>query len=268
LLADFAGLEHTLTAETSDAEALEPHMLVEAKCHPDWPLWEKAIDEELATLRATGTWRFEEALPRANVIGLKWVFKVKKDTVRNVTHYKACLVAQRYSQIRGINYNDTYAPMAKLASSHAIIAMANQLNLELHQVNIKGVYLNGVLTENKMLYMQHPPGYKLPDAGGCILRLVKTLYGLKQSGQHWYQRLTEIFTTLDFTQCSVDQAVFYRLNARQQELIAVAVHVNNCTITATSLHLVNDLKDGLWKHVEVTDLRKLHWMLGIKVKHD
>jgi Reverse transcriptase (RNA-dependent DNA polymerase) len=181
LLKDFKGLEITLVAETSEAEALEPRMLAEAKCCPDWPLWEKAVEKELATLKAAGTWRLEEAQPGANIIGSKWVFKVKKDAIGNVTHYKACLVAQGYSQIGGVNYDDTYAPVTKLTLSCAIIAMANCLGLELHQVDIKGAYLNRVLMSDKVLFIQHPPGYKPPDVGTCMPHLIKTLYGLKQS---------------------------------------------------------------------------------------
>jgi Reverse transcriptase (RNA-dependent DNA polymerase) len=183
LLEDFDGLEHALAAEVADAEAMELRTLTEAKCRPDWPLWEKAIKEELATLKAAGTWRLEEALPGANIIGSKWVFKAKKDVAGNIARYKARLVTQGFSQISGIDYNDTYAPVARLASLHAIIMMANCLCLELHQVDIKGVYLNGVLNDNKVLYMQHPPGYKAPNAGMRVLCLVKTLYGLKQLGQ-------------------------------------------------------------------------------------
>jgi hypothetical protein len=89
LLDDFEGLKIALVAETSDTEALEPRTLAEAKRHPDWPLWEKAIEEELATLKAASTWRLEEAPPGANIIGSKWVFKAKKDTVGNIAHYKA-----------------------------------------------------------------------------------------------------------------------------------------------------------------------------------
>ena len=182
LLEDFDGLEHAFAAKTADSEALEPRTLVEAKRRPDWPLWEKAIEEELATLKAAGTWKLEEPLPGANIIGSKWVFKAKKDAAGNIARHKARLVAQGFSQIGGVDYDDTYAPVAKLASSRAIIAMANKLDFELHQVDIKGAYLNGVLNENEVLYMQHPPGYKAPNAGACILRFVKTLYGLKQSG--------------------------------------------------------------------------------------
>ena len=79
LLEDFLGLEHAFAADTADSEALEPHMLAGVKRRPDWPLWEKAIEEELATLEAAGTWELEEAPPGANVVGSKWVFKAKKD---------------------------------------------------------------------------------------------------------------------------------------------------------------------------------------------
>ena len=268
LLEDFDGLEHVFAVETADAEALEPRSLAEAKRRPEWPLWEKAIEEELATLKAAGTWRLEEAPPGANVIGSKWVFKAKKDAAGNVVRYKARLVAQGFSQIGGVDYDDTYAPVAKLASSRAIIAMANRLRLELHQVDIKGAYLNGVLNDDEVLYMQHPPGYKAHEAGVRVLRLVKTLYGLKQSGRRWYQKLTSIFDTLGLKQCQVDQAVFFKSDKKAGDITVVAVHVDDCTIAASSARLVDALKTGMRKHVEVTDLGELHWMLGIEVQRD
>ncbi len=93
LLEDFLGFEEALLAETSDVEVLEPRMLTEAKRWPDWLLWEKAIEEELATLKKAGTWKLEKAPPRANVIGSKWVFKAKKDAAGNVARYKVRLMA-------------------------------------------------------------------------------------------------------------------------------------------------------------------------------
>src|SRR6266571_7859851 len=203
-------LEHVLTAEVAEAEALEPRSLAEAKRRPDWLLWEKAIEEELATLKAAGTWRLEEAPFGANIIGSKWVFKAKKDAAGNIARYKARLVAQGFSQIGGVDYDDTYAPVAKLASSRALIAMANRLHLILHQVDIKGAYLNGMLRDDEVLYMRQPPVYSAPDIGRRVLRLQKALYGLKQAGRHWYQTFTIILSKLGFSQCSVDQAVYYK----------------------------------------------------------
>ena len=265
LLENFEGLEFVFAAETADTKALELHSLAEVKCRLDWPLWEKAIEEELATLKAAGTWKLEEAPPGANIIGSMWVFKVKKDAAGNVTRYKARLVAQGFSQIGGVDYDDTYTPVAKLASSRAIIAMANHLHFELHQIDIKGAYLNGMLNTDEVLFMQHPPGYKAPDTGARVLRLIKTLYGLKQSGQRWYQKLTPIFSSLSFKRCAVDQAVFFKSNQKAKELTVVAVHVDDCTIAATNSHLVDALKAGMHQHVEVTDLEELHWMLGIEI---
>jgi hypothetical protein len=78
-------------------------------------------------------------------------------------------VAQGFSQIGEVDYDDTYAPVGKMASSRAIIVMANKLGLVLHQLDIKGAYLNGVLNENEVLYMAHPPGYKPSDAANHVL---------------------------------------------------------------------------------------------------
>src|SRR5258708_23317215 len=268
LVEDCDGLEHVFTAETADAEALEPRSLTEANRRPDWLLWEKAIQEELATLKTAGTWKLEEAPPEANIIGSKWVFKAKKDAAGNIARYKARLVAQGFSQIDGVDYDDPYTPVAHLASSCAIIAMANRLHIELQQVDIKGAYLNGMLNEGEVLYMWHPPGYKSHDTGNHVLHLMKTLYGLKQSGRRWYQKLSLIFLSLGFQQCLVDQAVFHKSDKRKKELTVVAVHVDDCTIATSSMRLVEDFKASLHRHVEVTDLGALHWMLGIEIRRD
>jgi hypothetical protein len=126
-------MEYALATEMSRAEALEPRTLAEAKRGPDWPRWEEAIQEELATLKAAGTWDLVDKPRDANVVGSKWVFSLKKDADGNIVHYKAHLVAQGFSQVPRVNYFDTFAPVAKLASVRAVLAMAAALDLELHQ---------------------------------------------------------------------------------------------------------------------------------------
>lgn len=168
-LKDSQWLKHLHTAETANAEALELCSLAEAKHCPDWALWEKAISKELEILKKAGTWCLKEAPPGTNIIGSKWVFKAKHNAAGNIAQYKAQLVAQGFSQIGSVNYNNTYTPVVKLASSCANIAMPNCLRLTLHQVNIKRAYLNGALKEDKVLYMQQPLGYAAPDAGRHIL---------------------------------------------------------------------------------------------------
>ena len=83
-------------------------------------------------------------------------------------------------------------------------------NMEIHQIDIKGAYLNGKLNSDEQIYMAQPPGYHAPNSVGLVCRLIKTLYGLKQSRQHWYQQLVEIMESLKFERSDMDQAVFYR----------------------------------------------------------
>jgi len=259
--------EYALAAVVSEAEALEPRTLKEARNRPDWPLWEKAIEEELDTLKTAGTWVLEEAPAGANIVGSKWVFKAKKDASGNVVCYKARLVAQGFSQVPGVDYFDTYAPVAKLPSIRTVLAIANRHDMELHQVDIKGAYLNGDLTDAEVIFMKPPPGYAPEGLGTRVLRLRRTLYGLKQSGRRWYQKLTTIFVdSLGFRRCEVDQAVFYR--RRGKSLTIVVVHVDDCTIAATARVLIDEFKAKLREHVEITDLGELHWLLGIEVQRN
>jgi hypothetical protein len=193
--------EVVMVVDVTDAEALEPKSLAEAKHRPDWAEWERGIHEELKTLEEAGTWRLENPPADANIVGSKWVFRVKKDAAGRIVRHKARLVAQGFSQIERVDYFDTYAPVAKLASFRTILAIAARLDLELHQVDIKGTYLNGELTGEEVIYMCQPPRFPYPNLSGKVLRLQKTIYGLKQSGRRWYQKLTE--TTFKYVSTSM-----------------------------------------------------------------
>ena len=145
-----------------------------------------------------------------------------------------------------------------------VLALATHLDLELHQIDIKGAYLNGELNDDKAIYMCQPPGYTNPDHPCYVCRLRKTLYRLKQSGHRWYQKLVEILVkNLRFKLCEVDQAVFVKWS--EKTLVIIVVHVDDCTIAASTLSLIDELKMQIRKHVEITDLSKLHWLLGIEV---
>src|ERR1700678_902798 len=192
--------EYVFAAETTNSEALEPQILNEAKSRPDWKLWEKAIEEELETLREAGTWELVDVPEGGNVVGSKRVFRAKKDHAGNVVRYKARLVAQGFSQVPGVDYFDTYAPVARLASIRTVLAFAAAEDLETGQIDIKGAYLNGELAENEVIYMKQPPGYAVKGSNEKtkVARLWKSIYGLKQSGRRGYQKLGEFMRRLNF----------------------------------------------------------------------
>ena len=104
--------KYVFLAEISNSEALEPRNLTEARARPDWSCWERAVEEELQTLKEAGTWEVVDAPNDVNIIGSKWVFRAKKDAAGNVVRYKARIVAQGFSQVPGVDYFNMFAPVA------------------------------------------------------------------------------------------------------------------------------------------------------------
>jgi len=222
-----------LIADTEEIESLEPRSLKEAKKQGDWNLWKQAMHEELTMLSNAGTWELIEPPENVNIVGFKWVYKAKKDAAGNIVRYKTRLVAQGFSQVPGIDYFDTFAPVAKLTSIWTVLAIAAAQDFEIHQIDIKGAYLNGKLNQNKVIYMQQPPGSIDPKQPLSVCHLKKILYGLKQSGRRWYQRLCEILKdNLGFTHCEVDHSVFFKISTNDTTIILV--YVNDCVVSANS----------------------------------
>ena len=137
----------------------------------------------MKTLKEAGTWELIDLPAGANLVGSKWVFWVKKDASGNVIYFKVLLVAQGFLQVPGVDYFNTFAPVAKLVSFRTVLAMATKLDFELHQIDIKSAYLNGELTKNESIFMKQPPAYPAPNSTGKVCHLLKTLYGLKQLGR-------------------------------------------------------------------------------------
>ena len=127
--------------------------------------------------------------------------------------------------------------------------------------------MNGELTDDEVIFMKQAPGYEVVEEGKGVLvyRLRKSLYGLKQAGRRWYQKLVEIMMRLGFERCEGDQAVFYRRSERADVLIMVLVHVDDCMIVGKTQLLIDHFKAEIAKSVDITDMGGLHWILGIKV---
>ena len=178
-----------MLARMSEACGLEPRSLNEAMKSPDWPRWKEAMDEELEALKAYKSWEVVDTPKGVNIVGCRWTFVVKCDATGNIVRYKARLVAQGFSQVQGVGFFDTYAPVAKMATIRTVLALATRYDHEIHQVDIKNAFLNGSFEENEMIYMKLPPGIELMKERGKVLRLAKPLYGLHQSARHWYSRL-------------------------------------------------------------------------------
>jgi len=132
-------------------------------------------------LEDAGTWELVDLPAGANLVGSKWVFWVKKDAAGQVVHFKAHLVAQGFSQVPGVDYFNTFMPVAKLASIQTVLAMAAKLDFKLHQIDIKSAYLNGELTENENIFMKQPPSYPAPNSSGKVCQNTVWLEAVRSS---------------------------------------------------------------------------------------
>jgi hypothetical protein len=139
--------------------------------------WLEAMNSELKSIQENDTW-FYAVLPKGHkAIGLKWVYKVKRDLEGNVIKYKARLVAKGYAQKYGVDYEEVFAPVARLETVKLILALAAQGKWEVHHMDVKSAFLNGELQVE--VYVHQPPGFQKPKFLGKVLKLKKALYGLK-----------------------------------------------------------------------------------------
>ena len=142
--------------------------------------WKKAMDEEMEALEKNGTWEMGPLPVGKKLVGIRWVFTIKYNSDGSVARYKARLVARGYTQSYGIDYNETFAPVAKLNTIRILIALAALFDWKLFQFDVKNAFLHGELEEE--VYMAPPPGYFLKtNNNGDVCHLRKSIYGLKQS---------------------------------------------------------------------------------------
>lgn len=237
----------------------EPLSLEEAHGRADWPLWKKAMDEEMEQLKKLGTYTKVD-LPSDRVpIACKWVYRLKRDHAGKIVRYKARLVTKGFSQIPGIDFTETFAPVMRLDTLRLLLALAATYGMVIHVVDIVGAYLNGELKEQ--IYMQQPPEYE--DGTHLVLQLIKTIYGLRQSGRVWNQKLNNAFIKLGFKRLFSDQCVYFR--HEDQNVTIVAIHVDDMAIFASSTDAATKLKGELKEIFTITDLGEARQIVGLEV---
>ena len=256
-LADCEELFEASVTEFQD----DPKSLTQARSRSDWPKWQTAMDCEIATLEQAGTWISVPRPTDKNIVGSKWVFRIKRNANGSIEKYKARLVAQGFTQKFGVDYFDTFSPVAKLSSFRFILAIAARNDWNADTFDFNGAYLNGELDDNEEIYMKPPPGYI--SEGEQVKRLLKSLYGLKQAGRKWYDTLSRALTDLGFQVNNADPGVF--TSHDNADITILAIHVDDCLITGSSTKLISSYKSKLNERYSLTDLGPVHWLLGIKI---
>jgi hypothetical protein len=186
---------------------------------------------------------------------------VKQTPEGKVERYKARLVARGYSQTYGIDYDETFAPVAKMSTVRTLISCAANFGWSLHQLDVKNAFLHGDLQGE--VYMEIPHGYSKPEMVGKVCRLRKSLYGLKQSPRACFDRFRRALCGMGFKQCNGDHTVFYKHSGRK--IVVLVVYVDDIIITGDDEVEIKCLKGKLSREFEVKDLGQLKYFLGIEI---
>nr|GEV83207.1 retrovirus-related Pol polyprotein from transposon TNT 1-94 [Tanacetum cinerariifolium] len=181
------------TPPLEDDELVEEEA-IEALKDENWVL---VMQEELNQFKTNDVWKLVPNPMNMTIIGTKWVYKNKLDDNGIVTRNKARLVTHGYNQQEGIDYDETYAPVARLESIRILLAYACALDFKLYQMDVKIAFLNGFINEE--VYMAQPPGFIDFAKPNYIYRLKKALYGLKQAPKAWYDRLKAFLIKHDYS---------------------------------------------------------------------
>ncbi|KAM0973674.1 hypothetical protein ACFX2C_016966 [Malus domestica] len=223
--------------------------------------WQKAMESEIAMIEKNNTWELVDRPSDKPVIGVKWVYKLKLNLDGSVQKNKARLVAKGYSQKPGIDFNETFAPVARLDTIRTLVALAAQKGWNLYQLDVKSAFLNGVLQEE--VYVDQPPGFVIKNKEDGVYKLKKALYGLKQAPRAWYEEINSYFTKAGF-QRSPSEATLYVKIAKDGILI-VSLYVDDIIYTGNSKELLMEFKTAMMRQYEMTDLGLLHHFLGLGV---
>ncbi|CAL2241191.1 unnamed protein product [Prunus armeniaca] len=224
--------------------------------------WKEAMDVEIETIEKNGTWELVERPTDKPVIGVKWVFKTKLNLDGTVQKHKARLVAKGYAQKPDIDYNETFALVARLDTIRTLIALAAQKGWKLFQLDVKSAFLNGVLEEE--VYTEQPEGFEVKAASHKVYKLKKALYGLKQAPRAWYSEIDTYLASCNFKR-STSEATLYTKTDEEGKLIIVSIYVDDIVYIGNSNALLSEFKRDMMQKYEMTDLGLLHHFLGMGV---
>jgi hypothetical protein len=224
------------------------------------PTWVDAMVEEYDSIVKNSVW---EIVPRPidkSMVGSRWIYKVKQVAVGSVEKYKARFVARGFSQIEGINYGETFAPIARYSSIRSILALSVQMGWCIHQMDVKTAFLNRIIEEE--VYIEQPEGFETFDRELHVCRLKRALYGLKQAPRAWYTWIDSYFTGLGFTKSEADENLYQIVV--EGNILIIVLYVDDLILTGDE-QLIRSCKEDLAKEFEMKDLGLLHYFLGLEI---
>ena len=242
----------------------EPATWQEALAGPDSEAWWESMTEEIDSTTEAKTWDLVELPEGRTAIGCKWVQGRKRDAEGKVVRFKSRIVVKGYSQKEGVDYTETFAPVARMSDLRALLAVVAADDLELHQMDVKTAFLNGDLTEE--IYMKQPPGFVVPGKERLVCRLNKALYGLKQAGRSWYKKMDSTLSKLGFTALPTDNCIYVQRS--DADAVFLLLYVDDLLIACRLLERVTSIKAKLAGIFSMKDMGEAQFILGLQIVRD
>ncbi|KAJ4789254.1 polyprotein [Rhynchospora pubera] len=227
--------------------------------------WIDAMMEEMRAIEQNQTWKPVKLPENRTAIGVKWVYKTKFGADGSVLKCKARLVAKGYAQQQGIDYEETFSPVARFETVRLLMAVTVQLKQSIYQFDVKSAFLNGELIEE--VYVEQPEGFEVKGKENWVYQLSKALYGLKQAPRAWYSKIDAYFQKLGFER-SKNEPNLYVKRKGEKGLVAVCLYVDDMIYFGTNDAMVREFKEQMMSVFEMTDLGEMHYFLGLEVEQE
>ena len=257
-------LDEQVMSMNAESVRAEPKTVQEALSSPQAKLWQDAMQAEYDSLMKNGVFKLVKLPNGRDVLDNKWVFKIKRNSDGTIQRYKARLVARGFSQQPGVDFTETYSPVTRLTSVRTVLAIANQLDMDIHQMDVQTAFLNGKLEQE--IYMKQPTGFPQKGNEDLVCKLEKGLYGLKQSARCWYQLLNDYLQKTEYQQCPSDPCVYWKRVG--SAVIIIAIHVDDLIIASNEPQMLKREKEVLSRRFAMHDLGEAHFILGMKITRD
>ena len=223
--------------------------------------WKFGCDDEFHSLDENNTWKFVPRPWTQAVLGGKWVFKTKRDALRQIVKYKTRWVVQGFRQVHGIDFDQTYASVVKSNSYKVLLALATQLGWSVDHMDFVTAFLNGSIDGHDII-VEQPLAYEVGI--NLVCKLLKALYGLKQSPQIWYQVLHDFFCIEGFTRTEADHSFFVCWSNH----FIIGVYFDDLLDVGESQKEIDLLKKALATRFKMTDLGPVTHYLGFRIARD
>ncbi|GJV00258.1 putative ribonuclease H-like domain-containing protein [Tanacetum coccineum] len=226
--------------------------------------WVEAMQEELLQFKLQQVWVLVDLPTGAKVIGTKWVYRNKKDERGVVVRNKARLVAQGHRQEEGIDYDEVFAPVARIEAIRLFLAFASFMGFIVYQMDVKSAFLYGTIDEE--VYVSQPPGFVDPEHPTKVYKVVKALYGLHQAPRAWYATLSTFLEKHGYKRGTIDKTLFIRRN--KKDIMLVQVYVDDIIFGSTNKSWCAEFEALMQSRFQMSSMGELTFFLGLQVKQN